>query len=485
MSRHRLLRVTGLGCALALISSCVHTPPSNRAAPPNFVLVLTDDLGWGEAGFRGHPWLETPELDAMAASAMELTRFYAASPVCSPTRASLLTGRHPLRSRVAAWGHDLPTEELTVAELLDAAGYRTGHFGKWHLGSVRAGEPTSPGGQGFDTWASTPNFFDLSPRFSVNGEVVSTEGEGSDRAVDFALEFIQECTAGDEPFLAVVWLGSPHDPHQATDAGLRAVAERGQAPEDTWAYLAEIEAVDRNVGRLRSALLEHGIAEDTAVWFTSDNGPRAPGAAKDHATGGLRGQKGTLFEGGLRVPCLVEWPGTIAAGTHSDALSVTSDWLPTLLDWAGVELPEEAPELDGVSIAELLCEGPSADEPWSRPGGMGFWTLPAPGRAQWAERILKAIEQGQVHPSESPITVDLELYRNEHAGAQAAWIEGPWKLQSQVTESGTQVQLFNLDSEPEELRDLQLEYPEVVLRLAAELSNWRDGVRSDAADLER
>jgi arylsulfatase A-like enzyme len=458
--------------------------------------VLTDDQGWGEAGFRGHPWLRTPELDAMAASGMELTRFYAAAPVCSPTRASLLTGRHPLRSRVVAWGHELPPEELTVAELLGDAGYRTGHFGKWHLGSVRAGEATSPGGQGFDTWASSPNFFDLSPRFSVNGLVERTEGEGSDRAMDYALDFITECAAGAEPFLAVVWLGSPHDPHQATAADLAAVAERGEAPEETWAYLAELEAVDRNVGRLRRALREQGVADETVVWFTSDNGPRAPGAAKELATGGLRGQKGTLYEGGLRVPCLVEWPGRIAAGSRSSGLSVTSDWLPTLLDWAGVQRPEEAPPLDGLSLTELL-----SGAPWERPEGIGFWTVPGPGRGQWAERILEAIENGEVHPSEAPLVVDVASYRVQlpppdelelapdpppaYTG-EAAWIEWPWKLRARETREGLEVALYDLERDPGELHDVAGENPIDRIpyyeyeRLLMRLLTWQGQVELDA-----
>ncbi len=469
------------GCAALLsLAACNLTGAGSDAEPrrhPNFVLVLTDDQGWGEAGFRGHPWLRTPELDAMAAAGMELTRFYAAAPVCSPTRASLLTGRHPLRSRVLSWGHELPPEELTVAELLRDVGYRTGHFGKWHLGSVRAGEATSPGGQGFDTWASSPNFFDQSPRFSVGGEVVRTAGEGSDRTLDFALAFIAECAASDDPFLAVVWLGSPHDPHQATEAGEAAVAERGEAPEEAWAYLAEIEAVDRNVGRLRRALRDQGIADDTVVWFTSDNGPRAPKAAAELSTGGLRGQKGTLFEGGIRVPCLVEWPGRIACGSRSDDLSVSSDWLPTLLDWAGVGEPGDGPARDGISLAGLLTGTASPDRQ-----GLGFWTLPAPGRGQWAERILQAIETGEVHPSESPVTFDLSVYTGAPFGGTAAWQEGPWKLLRRTDESGERLDLFDLAQDPCETRNVAGEHPELTARLANSLERWQAEVAADAVD---
>ena len=467
------------GCvALLTLAACAH-PGAGSEAPsskrPNFVLVLTDDQGWGEAGFRGHPWLRTPELDAMAAAGMELTRFYAAAPVCSPTRASLLTGRHPLRSRVAAWGHELPPEELTVAELLGDAGYRTGHFGKWHLGSVRAGDPTSPGGQGFDTWVSSPNFFDLSPRFSVNGRVERTEGEGSDRVLDYALEFITECAASGEPFLAVVWLGRPHDPHVACEAGRRAIANRAEGPEEAWTYLAELEAVDRNVGRLRRCLREQGVANSTAVWFTSDNGPRAPKTAAELSTGGLRGQKGTLFEGGLRVPCLVEWPGHIAADTRDAQLTVSSDWLPTLLDWAGVRIPAEAPPMDGVSIAGLLTAGEPPDRP-----GVGFWSLPAPGRGQWAERILEALEQGEVHPSETPIALDLALYAGPPFGGAAAWQEGSWKLMRRTDRAGEHLDLFDLASDPCETRDLSNEHPQLAARLALNLERWQAEVAADA-----
>ena len=201
------LTAGGLGAAGAAQSS----------TRPNVVLCMADDQGWGDVGYNGHPVLKTPNLDAMARSGLRLDRFYAAAPVCSPTRGSVLTGRHPNRFGCFSWANTLRPQEVTVAEALKKAGYATGHFGKWHLGPVRAESPVCPGASGFDQWFSSPNFFENSPLMSRQGKVVQTEGEGSQVVVDAALGFIRAAAARKQPFLAVVWFGSPHSPHLAPD----------------------------------------------------------------------------------------------------------------------------------------------------------------------------------------------------------------------------------------------------------------------------
>ena len=182
-----------LSALLSSLHSCAHAddPPAPAPSRPNIVLCMADDQGWGDMGSSGHPVVQTPNLDAMAKQSLRFHRFYAAAPVCSPTRASVLTGRHPNRSGCFAWGHVVPGDEWTLAEALRERGYATGHFGKWHVGSLRSGDPTSPGEQGFEEWVSSPNYYDLDPSFSDRGAVVETEGEGSDVSVDFALRFSQ------------------------------------------------------------------------------------------------------------------------------------------------------------------------------------------------------------------------------------------------------------------------------------------------------
>ncbi len=185
--------------------------------PPNIILVMADDQGWGDMAYNGHPVIQTPYFDSMAAETLRFDRFYAAAPVCSPTRGSFLTGRHPNRFACFTWGRTLRPQELTIAELLKFAGYVTGHFGKWHLGSVRQGSPVNPGESGFDEWLSAPNFFDNNPILSREGVAVQTEGESSMVIVDAALKFIQKHERGDQPYLAIIWFGSPHLPHEALD----------------------------------------------------------------------------------------------------------------------------------------------------------------------------------------------------------------------------------------------------------------------------
>ncbi|NLE36977.1 MAG: sulfatase-like hydrolase/transferase, partial [Pirellulaceae bacterium] len=245
--------------------------PNATSSPerPNIILVMADDQGWGDVGYNGHPVLKTPELDALAASGLRFDHFHAAAPVCSPTRCSVLTGRHPNRFGCFMWGYPLRPQEITLAEALKSAGYATGHFGKWHVGSVRLGSPVNPAASGFDRWVSGTNYFDNDPILSDEGTAVALKGESSMVTVDAAIEFIREEAEAKRPFLAVVWFGSPHVPHRALDEDREAYADQ---PEHLQHLYGEITGLDRAVGKLRGEVKKLGIRENTIFWYCSDNG---------------------------------------------------------------------------------------------------------------------------------------------------------------------------------------------------------------------
>ncbi len=304
-----------------VIGAC--SPKQNVSSPslPNIILVMADDQGWGDMAYNGHPVIETPHFDAMATEALRFDRFYAAAPVCSPTRGSVLTGRNPNRFGCFTWGRTLRPQEVTIAEALKQAGYVTGHFGKWHLGSVRQGSPVNPGASGFDEWFSAPNFFDNDPTLSREGIAMQTEGESSMVTVDAALDFINNYEGGDQPYLAVVWFGSPHGPHEAAEID-RLLYE--DEPERLQHFYGEITGMDRAFGKLRTAIRSLPSYENTILWYCSDNG----GLPRIGATGG-RGNKADIYEGGLRVPAILEWPAVIRKPRITKFTANTSDIIPT------------------------------------------------------------------------------------------------------------------------------------------------------------
>jgi arylsulfatase A-like enzyme len=335
---------------------------------------MTDDQGWGDAGYQGHPVLKTPALDAMAATGMRFDRFYAAHSVCSPTRGSVLSGRSPGRYRSYSWGFDLPLREITVAELARTRGYATGHFGKWHLGGLPNADgitgrgvpesfdpaPRDPGHHGFDEWFSAGNWFDRDPaagNFWHQGQPVGAlAGDSSDLVMSAALRFVEARAAARQPFLCVIWFPSPHGPWNALPADRAPYADQPN-PD----FLGEMAAVDRAMGRLRVELRRLGVAENTLVWFNSDNG------AAGGTAGPLTGGKGSLWEGGIRVPGLIEWPARIRQPRRTSVPAGTVDILPTLCDILGIPPPAANGPLDGTSLLPVI-EGRAT----TRPTPLGF-----------------------------------------------------------------------------------------------------------------
>jgi arylsulfatase A-like enzyme len=439
-----------------------------KGSKPNILLVMADDQGWGDTGYNGHPFVKTPNLDAMSRAGLRFDRFYAGAPVCSPTRASVLTGRNPIRVKVLNHGHYMRPQEETVAEALKRAGYVTAHFGKWHVGSVQKQSPVCPGQSGFDEWISAPNFFDLDPYLSDRGTARHYKGESSKLVVDWTLDFIARHRTAGKPLFVVVWFPSPHDPHKVTraDAGLYADVKKGRG------YFQEITVMDREFGRLRAGLKEAGLRDSTLVWYCSDNG-----GLMTESSGG-RGKKGSIYEGGLRVPAIVEWPGRIRAGTTA-LPAFTSDILPTLLEIAGIRPATDHP-LDGISLVEAL-EGRMTARPETK--GMGFWHGFTGGQSTWSDRIVKAILEAQKAGKEIAIPArvrkDIDAFpqydRAGHRG-HSAWIRWPWKLHRIAGKKGTTWELYNLVDDPMETKNLVAERPEPYRTLKAELERWQGSV---------
>jgi len=340
--------------------------PEEQSAPPNIVVVISDDQGWGDLSVHGNANLATPNIDSLARDGALFDRFFVA-PVCSPTRAELLTGRYHPRGGVystSAGGERLDLDERTVADVLLAAGYRTGAFGKWHNGSQHPYHPNARGFEEFYGFTSGhwAQYFD--PILEHNSEIVRGQGFIIDDLTDHAMHFIEG--AGQQPFFAYIAYNTPHSPMQVPDRFWRKFADaelpqRHRDPEledlnHTRAALAMVENIDWNVGRILGKLDELGVTENTIVLYMSDNGPNG-----SRWNGGMKGRKGSTDEGGVRSPALMRWPARIAPGSKIMEIAAAIDLLPTFAEVAGVEVAGDKP-LDGRSLVPLLS---GAEEAWA------------------------------------------------------------------------------------------------------------------------
>ncbi|NNE93777.1 MAG: sulfatase-like hydrolase/transferase [Verrucomicrobiales bacterium] len=425
----------------AILAFALTVPVFHAADRPNIVLIMADDMGWGQTGYYNHPRLKTPHLDAMAANGLRFDRFYAGASNCSPTRASLLTGRSNDRTGVQNHGFPLRLQEKTLAEAFQDAGYATGHFGKWHLNGLRGpGVPIlkddthNPGAFGFDTWLSVTNFFDLHPILSRQGEFEDFRGDSSEIVVEEALKFIRAKAKANEPSLTVIWYGTPHSPFMAETKDSEEFSDLDPQSRD---HYAELVAMDRSIGAMRAGLRKLGIEKNTIFWFHSDNG----GLPKitPETVGGLRGFKNTLYEGGLRVPGIVEWPGTIEP-RKTDIPACTMDIFPTLVVAVGLDSEKAMPhDIDGISLVPLF-EGKMTERP-------------------------------------KPIP-----FRHDNRGAL---IDGKFKVLSQNLQQG-EFKLFDLEADKTETTDISDQHPEVKKRMVEAYHAWNETVKASVtgADYE-
>jgi arylsulfatase A-like enzyme len=446
-------------CALAARAA----RPAAAKDKPNIILAMTDDQGWGDVGYNGNKLIRTPALDDMAARGIRFDRFYAAAPVCSPTRGSCMTGRHPNRYGVFSWGYDMPLAEVTLAEVLKGAGYATGHFGKWHLGGIPPIEgkktrtnrgnvphdrPPHPGNQGFDEWFSYWNFFDLNPpAFFHNAKAVGPlTGDGSDITVERAVAWIRQVVARKQPFFAVVWFGNPHSPHRALDKDR---APYAKLPENQQHYMGEITGVDRAMGTLRKALRDLRVAANTMLWFTSDNGGTS--AANN---GDLRGYKGSLWEGGVRVPGILEWPGRVTRPFATNTPACTSDYYPTITELLDIKVHGQPLPLDGVSLMPLI-DGKMTQ----RPKPIAFEVRTSRTSIRWATLVDNRCKL--------------------HKGGQAGGAGGRKAKAPKAAPGG--VRLYDLIHDPGETTDIAAREPKVAAAMKEQLDKWQASVERSLA----
>jgi arylsulfatase A-like enzyme len=434
------------------------TSPSRRR--PNVVLIITDDQGYGDLGFHGNPKISTPNLDRLARQSVQFQSFYV-SPVCAPTRASLMTGRYNYRTGVVDTylGRSLMhPDETTLAEMLSSGGYRTGIFGKWHLGDnypMRAidqgfqtsltlngggiGQPSDPvGGE---------HYFDAI--LSRNGRWEKTKGYVSDVITDGAIEFIANNRS--RPFFAYLAFNAPHTPLEVPaekyakykEMNLRAEDFAGKGhpiaknfdPETTAKIYGMVENIDDNVGRLLAKLDELALAEDTIVIFMTDNGPQQP-----RYNAGMLQLKGTVHEGGIRVPLFVRWPGKFEAGHQITPIAAHIDLTPTLLDLCGIAKPANV-KFDGVSLSRLLKREP----------------------VYWADRTLFF----EWHRGDAP-----QMGRAFAARSQQYKLVQPLGNGEKPPDPQASLMLFDMAKDPLEEHDIAAAQPEVVAKLRREYEAW-------------
>jgi arylsulfatase A-like enzyme len=480
-TRREFLKIAGLTAASAgacsWLPNCATLGPAVAAKRkrPNIIFVLADDLGYGDVGFNGNKIIKTPSLDAMAREGIRFSRFYAGGPVCSPTRGTCLTGRHYFRYGIfsASVGY-LPAEEITIAKMCKSLGYTTGHFGKWHIGSVSKTGPTMPEYQenrlrkyappwerdydeSFSTECNVPTWnpaenlekytwvFRLPFRHNGKVETENLQGPAARVVMDRVIPFIRGAVKNDQPFFATVWF---HEPHEPVVAGPEYRAMYKEYSEGEQHYYGCITAMDEQIGRLRKELRGLGIADNTMIWFCSDNGPEGMTSKGEQGwcrnsrgvTGGLRGRKRSLFDGGLVGPALLEWPGHAQPGRVVDIACSTLDYFPTIRQIIGFKMPDKRP-IDGISLVPLIN-----GKMTKRPNPIPFWFV-KPGK------------------------------RKMHGSPTIALVDNNFKFLTNLSKDCHEDMLFDLVNDPGEKNNIIADHRDVALAMKAQLKKWTESCK--------
>lgn len=442
----------------------------------SFIQILTDDQGWGDLGSFGHVFIKTPHIDRLAEEGIKFTNCYSADAVCSPSRASILTGRTPYRNGVYRWipaNHFcfLPANEITLPQLLRKNGYQTAHFGKWHLSHYSEkriegsydykdfgwGDPEQPTmlEYGYDYWFATGNVARPDHKnplnFYLNGEAMGEmEGFSAQIVAKELVKWLKEYRKNDEPFFITLWFHEPHGPVNSDPEFIKRYDE--VKDPSLQQYMANVTQVDEAVGTTVKELKNLKIYDETLIWYTSDNGPEGPhiygtfnteddiyGAHRYRgSSGGLRGRKRHTHEGGIRVPGIISWPegirnSKIQAGSITAEPIIGSDIFPTILDIVGIKLPVNT-ELDGVSVLPVL--------------------------------------EGKKIKRNKPL-----YWRNSYNEFRVAIRDGDWKLLS--NSQRTNFELFNLSIDPRETCDLSAQEPKIFERMKKELIQYDNEVLNE------
>ena len=432
------------------------------AVRPNIILLLADDLGYQDISCYGGP-VKTPTLDRLAKGGARFTNFYSGCAVCSPSRASLLTGRHHIRTGVYSWIHDesqhshLLEREVTLAEVLGDAGYDTAHIGKWHLGlpTEKRQKPT-PAEHGFSYWFATGNNSSPSHRnprnFVRNGTAVGPlEGYSCQLVADEAIAWLEGREGRSGPFFLNVWF---HEPHAPIAAPAELVAEYGEEKDKAAIYSGTIANTDRAIRRLLSQVRRLSAPQNTLIIYASDNG-----SYREDRTGGLRGRKGMNWEGGIRVPGIFHWRGRIDGGIELNQPAGLVDVLPTVCGLLDLPLPQGR-HIDGSDLAPLLT-GKTSDFERHQPL---FWHLQK-------SRPVVAMRSGAYS-----LTADPAYELSTHNMFQEAWIP---KIKSGRY---TNYQLFNLEQDPRQTKNLASIEPEILEKLKQQLLEINASVMAEGED---
>lgn len=453
------------------------------AAPPNILVIVADDLGYGDLGCTGHPHIKTPNIDRLAKDGGVFRNFYAPASVCSPTRAAMMTGRMPYRHGVYGFIHvgdpyvHLPKEEVTIPQLFRAAGYQTALSGKWHvsLNDYRKEYPRIPSMDhyGFDYWFSSDNntVIHKKPDWWRNGTALGVQdGYAAEVVGDDAVRWLKEGRDKEKPFLQFVHFYEPHwfvdAPREIVDGYLGTATEN----ENEAYYFASVENVDRQVGRVLKAIDEEGLREKTMVFFTSDHGPATVGKGRGRfrnfgVPDPYRGRKYGLWEGSVHVPGILRWPAKVKPGTSWDAPCGSIDWLPTFCELAEAKAPKGL-KLDGESFSPLV-----AGRDWKRRNGL-----------QWHHYNATLLES----PNPNAVMREGDFlicgFYDARPKGTGRWVPG--HMEFIRTATLRRFAFYDLSKDPEQLRDLAAEMPEQFEAMKGRLLKSHLSLQESALDWE-